>query len=290
MRLTDSMTRIGSTPSQPKAGRCSSQAADHQAADQLLRSAVFAPPSGDQPEPSHPPEKKEKKAAQPAPSKFSPWLLSLVYPLGRHFVFPLYFGAIEVQGREYLPQSGPVIFAPTHRSRWDAVMVPYAVGWHITGRHLRYMVSADEVTGLQGWFIRRLGGFPINTKRPAIASLRHGVDLLEAGETLVIFPEGNIFREEEIQPLKPGLARLAIQAETQKKHLGIQIIPISIQYSHPLVPWRCKAKVCIGPAIQVAEYCTGCSKQDAQQLNVTLQSSLKQLADRCILQSPPSNP
>lgn len=270
MRLTDSMTRLGSPLSHPKAGIRSPQISDR-----VLHQSTFAPP------PSNIAEKKEKKAAEHSPSKFSPWLLSLVYPLGRYLVVPFYFGSIEVQGQEYLPQSGPVIFAPTHRSRWDAVMVPYAVGWHITGRHLRYMVSADEVTGLQGWFIRRLGGFPINTKRPAIASLRHGVDLLEAGETLVIFPEGNIFREDRVQSLKPGLARLAIQAEMQKKNLGVQIIPISVHYSHSLVPWRCRVKVCISPTIQVAEYCTGCSKRDAQQLNATLQSSLEQLAAHC---------
>lgn len=274
MRLTDSITRIRSPLSHPKPNT-----PPPQSPDRVLHQSVFTlPPTNI---PKNIPEKKEKKATEPESSKFSPWLLSLVYPLGRYFVFPFYFGSIEVQGQEYLPRSGPIIFAPTHRSRWDAVMVPYAVGWHITGRHLRYMVSADEVTGLQGWFIRRLGGFPINTKRPAIASLRHGVDLLEAGEMLVIFPEGNIFREDRIQSLKPGLARLAIQAEMQKKNLGVQIVPISIHYSHPLVPWRCRVKVCISPTIQVAEYCTGCSKRDAQQLNATLQASLEQLAALC---------
>jgi 1-acyl-sn-glycerol-3-phosphate acyltransferase len=275
MRLTDVMTRLGSPLSSPKPKIRSAKTPD-----QILQQSLFAHPPSDIPEQQDIPGKKQKKVAEPVPSKFSPWLLSLVYPLGRYLVFPFYFGTIEVHGREYLPQSGPVILAPTHRSRWDAVMVPYAAGWHITGRHLRYMVSADEVTGLQGWFIRRLGGFPINTRRPAIASLRHGVELLEAGETLVIFPEGNIFREDQIQPLKPGLARLAIQAEMQKKNLGVQIVPISIHYSHPLVPWRCKARVCIGPTIQVAEYCTGSPKRDAQQLNVIFQSVLEQLADR----------
>ena len=94
-----------------------------------------------------------KPAAVPADSQCSSWLASLVYPLGRYLVVPFYFGRVKVIGRENLPRSGPVILAPTHRSRWDAVMIPYAAGHDITGRHLRFMVSADEVRGLQGWFI-----------------------------------------------------------------------------------------------------------------------------------------
>ncbi len=218
-----------------------------------------------------------KKPAVPAPSHFSPWLISLAYPLGRYAVLPAYFGAIEVVGRENLPHSGPVILAPTHRSRWDALTVPFAAGYHVTGRHLRYMVSADEVTGVQGWFIQRMGGFPINTSRPAIASLRHGVDLLEQGEMLVIFPEGNIFREEHVQPLKPGLARLAIQAEVLKPGLGINIVPMSIGYDKPTVSWRTKVKIAIGSPIGVPAFCTGSSKQDARVLTTTLQGAMEQL-------------
>lgn len=220
-----------------------------------------------------------KKAAAPAPSRFTPWLLRLAYPLGRFGLFPAYFGRIDVTGQENLPRTGPVILAPTHRSRWDAFMVPFVAGHHVTRRHLRFMVSADEVTGLQGWFIRRMGGFPINTNRPAIASLRHGVELLEQGEMMVIFPEGNIFRETEVQPLKPGLARLAIQAEMGHPNLGIQIVPIHIHYDQPLVPWRCQVQVKIGTPLSVSQFCTGRTKHDAKTLSTALQSAMVTLAN-----------
>ncbi len=219
-----------------------------------------------------------KKAAAPAPSRVLHWLMALFYPLGRYFVLPIYFKRIEVIGREHLPASGPVILAPTHRSRWDAMTLPYAAGQDITGRHLRFMVSANEVTGLQGWFIRRMGGFPVNTDRPAIASLRHGVDLLESGETLVIFPEGNIFRETHVQTLKPGLARLAIQAETSHTNLGIQVVPMSICYDHAFVPWRSVVRVSIGTPLPVAHYCQGSHKQNAKRLTADLQAAMETLA------------
>ncbi|MBD2074885.1 1-acyl-sn-glycerol-3-phosphate acyltransferase [Phormidium sp. FACHB-592] len=218
-----------------------------------------------------------QSASIAASSQCSSWLASLVYPLGRYLLVPAYFRQVEVIGRSNLPRTGPVILAPTHRSRWDAMMIPYAAGHDITGHHPRFMVSADEVRGLQGWFIRRLGGFPIDPKRPAIASLRHGVDLLQDGETLVIFPEGNIFRDGPVQRLKPGLARLALQAESSRPKLGIQIVPIRIHYSDPSVPWRCKVKVCIGQPIQVSAYNAKTPKQSAQLLTADLKQAIEAL-------------
>lgn len=215
--------------------------------------------------------------AVPADSQCSSWLASLVYPLGRYVVAPFYFRRIEISGRENLPQTGPVILAPTHRSRWDAVMIPYAAGHDITGRHLRFMVSADEVRGLQGWFIRHLGGFPIDTRRPAIASLRHGVELLQDGQALVIFPEGNIFRETQVQRLKPGLARLALQAEASHPNLDITVVPIRVYYSKPFAPWRCRVKVCIGQPLRVAAYDLKMPKQSAQLLTADLKQAIEAL-------------
>lgn len=230
-----------------------------------------------QPESSTAPQKEE---TAPEPSRLVPWLLRVAYPLGRYAVIPFYFRKVQVFGREHLPKTGPVILAPTHRSRWDALLVPYAAGFDVTGRHLRFMVSADEVTGLQGWFIRRMGGFAINTRHPAIATLRHGVELLQDGEPLVIFPEGDIFRERGVQPLKPGLARLALQAESSREPLGIQIVPIAIRYSDPTVSWRSQAVIHIGAPLKVSDYRAASGKQAAKGLTADLQKALETLMDK----------
>lgn len=216
------------------------------------------------------------KATSPVTSHVSPWLAPLLYRLGRYIILPLYFGQIKVIGRENLPRSGPLLLAPTHRSRWDAFMVPYVAGQDITGRDLRFMVSLDEMQGFQGWIVRHFGGFPVDTKRPTIASLRHGVELLQAGEALVIFPEGNIFRDCQVHPLKPGLARLAIQAEADTS-LSLKIVPITIRYSQSVPHWGCKVVIAIGSPLQVAPYCVGPTKHAAQRLTTDLEVSLKTL-------------
>lgn len=211
-------------------------------------------------------------------SRVSPWLGALLYPLARYVVIPAYFGRIDVIGRENLPDKGPFILAPTHRSRWDALIVPLIAGRYGTGRDLHFMVMSSEVKGIQGWFIRRLGGFPVDIQRPGIGSLRHGVELLEAGEGLVIFPEGGIFRDRAVHSLKPGLARLALQAELNQPGLQVQIVPISLEYDSAYPQWHSKIRVCIGKPLSVDQYATSAAKQAARHLTADLESTLKELA------------
>lgn len=209
-------------------------------------------------------------------SRISPWLTPIAYGLGCWFVLPSYF-QIEVTGQENLPKEGAVILAPTHRARWDSLLVPYATGRFVTGRDLRFMVTADEVKGIQGWFIRRLGGFPVNPRNPAIASLRYGVEVLQNREMLVIYPEGNIFRDSKLHPLKPGLARIALQAEASRPQLDMKIVPIHLRYEQPFPKRGCKVKIQIGKPIEVATYSQGSVKQKAQQLTQDLENVLRQL-------------
>lgn len=212
-------------------------------------------------------------------SRTSPWLIRLAYPLGRYLVLPFYFGKIEVKGQEHLPKEGPVILAPTHRSRWDALTLPYAAGRPIIGRDLHVMISADEMKGLQGWFLSRLGGFPVNPRHPGISTLRHGIELLEQGEVLVIFPEGNIFHTEEVQPFQLGLARIALQAESKRPDLGVKIVPISIRYSDLVPHWGTNVEIYITSPLQVADYCTKPAKHCAEELMADLTATLQQLQE-----------
>lgn len=221
-------------------------------------------------------------AIPPAQSRCSPLLTPLAYFLGRHLVVPAYFGPITITGQHYLPTTGPVILAPTHRARWDSILLPYATGRAITGRDLRFMVTADEVRGIQGWFIRRLGGFAVNVRRPTVASLRHGIELLLEGEMLVIYPEGGIRREDRIYGLKPGLARLAVQAEAAKAGLGVQVLPVDIYYGEAYPGWRSPAQIHIGEPLAVQAYVQGdgspeALKAGAAQLTKDLKVRLERL-------------
>ena len=221
---------------------------------------------------------------QATTSHCSPWLTPIAYFLGEKVVLPTYFRDIQVRGQSNIPPSGPVILAPTHRARWDSIVLPLVAGRSVTRRDLHFMVTSDEVKGIQGWFIRRLGGFAINVRSPSISSLRHGIELLQQGEMMVIFPEGGIFRDHQIHRLKPGLARLAIQAEFQSTpRLGIRILPVSIRYSSPFARWRSSVEIIIGQPLEVSSYLSRnqgqppmseCLKRKARRLTEDLNDAL----------------
>ena len=224
-----------------------------------------------------------------------PILTPLLYWFGRRIFLPLYFGPIRIQGQHHLPKNGPVILAPTHRSRWDAIMICLAAGRHVTGRDVHFMVSANEVTGIQGWFVRRLGGFPIDTRRPGIASLRYGIELLEQQRALTIFPEGDIFRDGTLHPLKKGLARMAAHTlanqqrdqergrererdqERDRRIEDIPIVPIHLQYGSRGAVFGSAIAITIGPPVSTRA-CQGPSfKVTSKNIIAKLQQHFRQL-------------
>jgi 1-acyl-sn-glycerol-3-phosphate acyltransferase len=210
-------------------------------------------------------------------SRVSPWLGPVAMVATQDLALPLWFRQIRVEGQQWLPHSGPALLAPTHKARWDALLVPHAAGRRITGRDCRFMVTLDEMRGAQGWLLQRLGCFAVNQARPSLASLRHALELLEGGEQLVVFPEGRIRREDD-QPLRlqQGLARLAALAAT--RGVSVPVLPVGIAYSHT-IPRPCdRAAICIGEPMRIS----GEGRDGALALTHQLTEAMVELEQRAI--------
>ena len=180
-----------------------------------------------------------------------------------------FFRRKMVIGTENLPLNGPVVLAPTHRSRWDALMLTMAAGRRVTKRDCRYMVTRSEMTGLQGWFLNRLGCFPIDQGKPSLTSLRFAVDLLISRQQLVVFPEGRINRTGEPVKLKKGLIRLAQLASN--KGLEIKIVPVGLAYSEVIPKFRGSASICFSKPIIISKDCN----QSTNDFNINLYKSMR---------------
>ncbi|CAK6691924.1 MULTISPECIES: 1-acyl-sn-glycerol-3-phosphate acyltransferase [unclassified Synechococcus] len=179
----------------------------------------------------------------------SPVLSPLAMLVTQDLALPGFFSSIEVLGSEHLPLEGPVLLAPTHRARWDALLLPYAAGRRISGRDCRFMVTVTEMRGIQGWFLDRLGCFPIDQGRPGTSSLRYAVDLLAASEQLVVFPEGQIRRQDEPIRVHQGLGRLALLAASQG--VDVRVVPVGIGYGKAPPSFRSRAALAFAPALAV---------------------------------------
>jgi 1-acyl-sn-glycerol-3-phosphate acyltransferase len=180
----------------------------------------------------------------------SPVLAPMAMLVTQDLALPGFFSSIAVLGSEHLPLQGPVLLAPTHRARWDALLLPHAAGRRVSGRDCRFMVTVTEMKGLQGWFLDRLGCFPIDQRRPGTRVLRYAVDLLAASEQLVVFPEGQIRRQDEPIRLQQGLGRLAFLAASQG--VDVRVVPVGIGYSQARPHWRGEAALAFAPPLTVA--------------------------------------
>ena len=151
-----------------------------------------------------------------------------------------------------IPINSSIILAPTHRSRWDGLILTMAMGRRVTRKDCRFMVTKSEMKGIQGWFLKRLGCFSINQLSPSLSALRYAIDLIEKGEQLVVFPEGKINKYGKRLVLKEGLYRLARLAT--KKTTSVIIVPIGIAYSK--VPPNFRGGFCLsfGQPIAINDY------------------------------------
>ena len=148
-----------------------------------------------------------------------------------------------------IPNNSSVILAPTHRSRWDGLILTMAMGRRVTKKDCRFMVTNSEMKGIQGWFLKRLGCFSINQTSPSCSVLRHAVNLIIQKRQLVVFPEGRINKYGKKIALKEGLFRLARLAT--KKTSSITIVPIGIAYSEVSPKFRSRVSLCFGKPLIV---------------------------------------
>ena len=160
-------------------------------------------------------------------------------------VMKLFFKEKKIVKNNFsMPFDSSVILAPTHRSRWDGLILTMAMGRRVTKKDCRFMVTKSEMRGIQGWFLKRLGCFSINQLSPSLSVLRFAVNLIVKKKQLVVFPEGKINKYGNKIVLKEGLFRLARLA-TKKTSL-ITIIPIGIAYSEVSPKFRSKVSLCFG--------------------------------------------
>lgn len=199
-----------------------------------------------------------------------PWLYWTLFPAHRIFL-SLYFGQIIFLGAENLPESGPVVLAPKHFSRWDPLVITL-----LSTEPLRFMTNANQFEGFQGWLIERLGAFPVDLNHPTVSTMRCAIELLQAGKKLVMFPEGGIVRDQPLRPLKTGLARLVLQAEAKiPEGVAIPIVPIAIRYDPGANPCA-NILINISSPLYSHEYRQENDKQTAVALTQALQDALLQ--------------
>lgn len=152
----------------------------------------------------------------------------------------------EVQGREHIPRSGPLILVSNHLSHLD----PPLLGW-LVGRTTCFMAKEELFrVPLLGWWIRKTGAFPVKRGMADRAALRRAQEVLAQGYILAIFPEGHRSEDGHLQAAEDGAGLIAVRSRAP-------ILPAAVIGTNRILPphalWPRPGKVTVrfGPVFSL---------------------------------------
>lgn len=96
-----------------------------------------------------------------------------------------------VEGLERLPKGGALL-CPNHSSNWDPVLVAL----RLPVNYRLHVMAKEELFRFRpfGWLLRKLGAFPVSRGDSDIHAVKTAIQVLKAGDNLLIFPEGTVVR------------------------------------------------------------------------------------------------
>lgn len=198
------------------------------------------------------------------------------YRLARALVYALsrLLWRIRFVGVDRLPRRGPYVLAPSHRSNLDSFFAAL-----VTTRRVRFMAK-EEIwkSRLLGRAAEYLGAFPVDRGAADRAALRNAAACLEAGEPLVIFPEGTRRRGPTIENLYHGAAYLAA------RH-GVPIVPVGIAGSEEILakgrklPRLDRVTLVIGETLEPPRRTGSVRRADVRALTGDLELALQKVFD-----------
>jgi len=133
-------------------------------------------------------------------------------------------GGYRVVDAHHVPAKGPLIIACVHMSDLDPPAAACALK-----RPLHPMAKEELFHGVFGLLVRSLGAFPVRRGEIDPEAIRKAVTKLEAGDSLLIFPEGTRNDGEYMLPLNRGIALLA-------KRTNAAVVPVGLVGTNIVMP------------------------------------------------------
>ncbi|NNN03660.1 MAG: 1-acyl-sn-glycerol-3-phosphate acyltransferase [Acidimicrobiaceae bacterium] len=123
----------------------------------------------------------------------------------------------RVSGAEFIPDEGPIIIAPTHRSNLD-----FAFSLFLSRRKIFFMAKQSLFdVPILGRVLVALGAFPVTRGAADRDAMKAAERVLHEGHALLMFPEGTRSEGSEILPLHDGAMFVAARTRARVVPVGI---------------------------------------------------------------------
>jgi len=158
-----------------------------------------------------------------------------------------FYRDIRIVRADRIPGSGPLLIAVNHQNALvDSLIVCWLMPQRIT-MTAKATLAANPFISL--FFrmmhvvpLRRMsdeprngGELPFDRSRNK-GAFREILSVLRQNGTVLIFPEGKSHNENGLEPLKTGLARLALQARDETELSRLKILPVGLVFEDKGVP------------------------------------------------------
>lgn len=156
-------------------------------------------------------------------------------------VYKLFYN-FHIEGAENIPQDRALVMASNHRSYADPVILTMPMKKPVT-----YMAKEELFKNkLFGWFITKLGAFPVKRGTGDMQVIDDAVAILNSGRHLVIFPEGTRSKDGKVGKGKTGVAMIAAKS-------GADVLPCGIIFESEKLHFRSKLTLKFGKVIPASE-------------------------------------
>ena len=171
------------------------------------------------------------------------------------------FYDFHIEGIENIPQDRPVVLASVILTMPMKLPVSY--------------MAKEELfhNKLFGWFIRKLGAFPVTRGAGDMSVIDDSINILRSGRNLVIFPEGTRSKDGKVGKGKTGVAMIAAKS-------GADVVPCGIVFEGEKLHFRSKLTLKFGKPIKAGELAVeGSSPRELKEVKKRIMGAITELVE-----------